>query len=277
MFSRIRKRFTYANVAMTLALVLAMSGGAYAAGKYVITSTKQIKPSVLKSLRGHAGSSGAEGPAGTAGLAGAAGSVGPAGPGGPEGPAGTAGKDGAKGAAGTNGTSVTSKPVLTGSSTCEKRGGSEFIAAEGKVTTACNGEAGQTGYTKTLPSGETETGTWVVDGIDSAAGEAMRTTISFNIPVSPAPQVEIEKLGEPLPTNCKGSAAQPEADPGFLCVFEAEETGHKGGLKLGATVHPGGFGPGTYGAELLFGTAAPKVAGEPEPVSAEGTWAVTAG
>jgi hypothetical protein len=37
---------------MTLALVFAMSGGAYAARRFVITSTKQIKPSVLKSLSG---------------------------------------------------------------------------------------------------------------------------------------------------------------------------------------------------------------------------------
>ncbi len=46
MFSMIRKRLTYANVAMTLALVFAMTGGAYAAKKYMITSKKQIKPSV---------------------------------------------------------------------------------------------------------------------------------------------------------------------------------------------------------------------------------------
>ena len=46
MFSRLRKRFTYANVAMTLALVFAMSGGAYAAFTSLITSTKQISPSV---------------------------------------------------------------------------------------------------------------------------------------------------------------------------------------------------------------------------------------
>ena len=44
MFSRIRKRLTYANVVMTFVLVFAMTGGAYAASKYVITSTKQIKP-----------------------------------------------------------------------------------------------------------------------------------------------------------------------------------------------------------------------------------------
>ena len=31
MFSMIRKRLTFANVAMTLALVFAMTGGAYAA------------------------------------------------------------------------------------------------------------------------------------------------------------------------------------------------------------------------------------------------------
>ena len=74
MFSEIRRRMTYANVAMTLALVFAMSGGAYAAGKYLITSTKQIKPSVLKALVGKTGKAGANG------------APGPAGPAGPQGP-----------------------------------------------------------------------------------------------------------------------------------------------------------------------------------------------
>ena len=36
----------------TLALIFAMSGGAYAASHYLITSTKQIKPSVLGHLKG---------------------------------------------------------------------------------------------------------------------------------------------------------------------------------------------------------------------------------
>jgi hypothetical protein len=40
MIGFIRKRLSYANVAMTLALVFAMSGGAYAARRFVITSTK---------------------------------------------------------------------------------------------------------------------------------------------------------------------------------------------------------------------------------------------
>jgi hypothetical protein len=44
---RIRLRFTYANVAATLALVFSMSGGALAASHYLITSKKQIAPKVL--------------------------------------------------------------------------------------------------------------------------------------------------------------------------------------------------------------------------------------
>jgi hypothetical protein len=84
---KIQKRFTYANVTATLALVFAMSGGALAASHYVITSTKQISPKVVKALKGQNGAAGAAGPAGPAGPAGAAGAAGAAGK---EGPAGSA-------------------------------------------------------------------------------------------------------------------------------------------------------------------------------------------
>src|ERR1700684_3983135 len=77
MLSALRSRVTYANVTATLALLFAMTGGAYAAKAYLITSTKQIKPSVLKSLQGKAGAKGAHG---------APGATGPAGPGRPAGP-----------------------------------------------------------------------------------------------------------------------------------------------------------------------------------------------
>ncbi|HEX9482470.1 MAG TPA: collagen-like protein [Solirubrobacteraceae bacterium] len=71
-----RKRITYANVAATLALVLAMSGGALAANHYLIHSTKQISPKVLKALKGNVGPKGA---AGTTGASGTPGKEGPAG------------------------------------------------------------------------------------------------------------------------------------------------------------------------------------------------------
>jgi hypothetical protein len=77
---RAARKLTYANVASTLALLLVLAGGtAYAANHYLITKTSQIKPSVLKDLRGRAGSSGAPGALGAAGAAGATGATGPAG------------------------------------------------------------------------------------------------------------------------------------------------------------------------------------------------------
>jgi hypothetical protein len=47
---RFARHLSYANVVSTLALLFAMTGGALAASHYVITSTKQIKPTVLKKL-----------------------------------------------------------------------------------------------------------------------------------------------------------------------------------------------------------------------------------
>ena len=60
-----------------LALVLALGGGtAWAAQHYLITSTNQIKPNVLKSLRGYRGYRGYTGKNGTNGATGATGANG---------------------------------------------------------------------------------------------------------------------------------------------------------------------------------------------------------
>jgi hypothetical protein len=67
MFSAIRRLTTYANVAATLALVFAMSGGALAAKHYLINSTRQLSPKVLKALKGHKGTTGPTGPQGSLG------------------------------------------------------------------------------------------------------------------------------------------------------------------------------------------------------------------
>ena len=97
MLRRIRARMTYANVAATLALVFAMAGGAAAASHYLITSTKQISPKVLRELkkpgaRGATGPAGAQGAAGANGLNGAAGTKGEQGPQGKQGPEGKQGR-----------------------------------------------------------------------------------------------------------------------------------------------------------------------------------------
>ena len=94
MLPRMRKlkpRLSYANVAATLALVLSMSGGAFAASQYVINSKKQINPKVLKALKGRKGARGAAGATGATGPQGKEGSAGSQGAAGKEGPQGEPG------------------------------------------------------------------------------------------------------------------------------------------------------------------------------------------
>jgi len=66
----IRRHLNYANVVATAALVFAMSGTALAAKHYLIDSTKQIKPSVLKALEGRTGKTGPQGAPGAPGATG---------------------------------------------------------------------------------------------------------------------------------------------------------------------------------------------------------------
>ena len=66
----VRRHLTYANVVATLALFFAMSGGAFAATHYLINSTRQINPKVLKVLKGGEGGSGSNGANGSTGAAG---------------------------------------------------------------------------------------------------------------------------------------------------------------------------------------------------------------
>jgi len=79
----LRRRPSYANIASAPALIVAIGGGtAWVATNhhhYVITSTGQIKPKVLRTLRGHNGTNGTNGAAGAKGAKGASGATGPMG------------------------------------------------------------------------------------------------------------------------------------------------------------------------------------------------------
>lgn len=112
MFS-IRKHVSYANVVATMALVFSMSGAAFAAKHYLITSTKQISPKVLHKLKGHNGKTGASGPTGAAGPAGAKGEPGAPGARGATGEAGAAGSALAYAHVAANGTGSEMKNVTS--------------------------------------------------------------------------------------------------------------------------------------------------------------------
>jgi collagen type I alpha len=271
MFTAIRKRFTFANVALTLALVFAMTGGAYAAKKYLITSTKQISPKVLSALKGKAGPAGS---AGAVGAAGAAGPVGPAGPVGAKGETGPTGKEGVKGTTGSTGPQGATGPQ--GST------GQQGVTGQ-QGATGATGLAGVIHPGETLPSGASETGAWTL-GYTVPSGEPFkRTAVSFPIPLAQgaaAPTTNIigveEGEGEPnerkpFPAGCKGSVEKPEAKKGNFCIFVGVSAG-VGSLTLEAILSPSGQtaeATGTTGAQLSFGT-------KEGSAIASGTWAVTA-
>ncbi|HWY17232.1 MAG TPA: hypothetical protein VNY27_00830 [Solirubrobacteraceae bacterium] len=220
MLTGIRRHLTYTNIIVTLALVFAMSGGAYAAGHYLITSTKQISPKVLKALKG------ANGKAGAAGLAGPAGAQGTQGAPGPQGAAGAKGENGANGSAGTNGESVT---VAKAGSEC-KEGGSKFTVG-GKSEHVCNGEKGVIHPGETLPKGSSEMGVWAEPhALQYATGkpQLLSVPISFTIPLPaeiPESNVHFIKPKEAAPAGCKGDVEKPEAESGNLCVFASVQEG----------------------------------------------------
>jgi hypothetical protein len=262
MLSFARRRFTFANVAMTLALVFAMTGGAFAAGKFLITSTKQISPKVLKSLQGKAGKTGA------AGAQGPAGPVGPSGPAGPQGAVGAAGAKGDTGAVGPQGPQGS-------------QGAKGSVGAAGPQ--GPQGEPWTAGGT--LPKGKTEMGAWSAPVIESlGAQKNAEAAISYVIPLSAALEDELE-CGEPgkQPCHiqvkpegydgtdntgteheqCPGTVEEPKAKEGFLCVY----TKSSGGITADSPVADFSW---PSGAVVRFEN------GFALGLYALGTWAVTA-
>jgi hypothetical protein len=220
---RLRKRIhvSPATVIATVALVFAMTGGAYAASKYLITSTKQISPKVLKSLTGKPGPAGPAGTAGaagvgTAGAAGAKGETGAAGANGANGAQGLAGAAGATGPPGPFTATLPSKKTETGAWTASAAGGLTLCVpeAENQPTVTPTGGACGTGYNLSVTS----------------AARFVLSTISFTLPLTGAlDKTHVHYIGGSKTANaeCPGTVETPEAKPGNLCVYQGAINGVK--------------------------------------------------
>jgi len=123
----------------------------------------------------------------------------------------------------------------------------------------------------TLGAGRGETGTFGVGCVAAAAGDVCRAATTFAFPLPSAPVVHFVASGDTPPSQCPGTLADPQAQPGVLCVYEAHRTpsvASVGVFNPGDSAGTGGASP--YG----FGTVA--VSDSPGSVGAWGTWAVTA-
>ncbi len=267
------------------ALVIALTGTAFAAQKFI------TKKEAIKIAKKYAGKPGATGPAG------------PQGPAGQTGAQGNPGAPGSPGAPGKDGKSTvvtafgpTSEPA---GEPCEENGGQSVeVEGSGVKKFICNGAEGPEGAEGSpwtaggvLPPGKTETGSWSVSGTTGPA----RVPILFTLPLADPLSGDPGCLETPLPATCQvhyinsagkevsngeevtpaycagGTAADPKAAPGHLCVYAAHEANLASSdafIRAAGEEEPV-IGASTAGAYLLL---IPTGEG---PVG-WGTWAVTA-
>jgi hypothetical protein len=286
MFKGLRRHITYANIAATMAVVFAMSGGAYAlSGSSHAPAARASAASahagkVKKRSKGAVGARGPAGPKGAAGATGAAGAQGPQGPAGERGPAGekgaagAAGKEGAQGPVGpagpqgvpgVKGTSVTSRKIEGSEGECED-GGSEFKVGA-TATYACNGKGGSGGGSGgTLEQGKTEKGNLSASTAGATYFGPHSAVLALDYPIplgAEKHELHIVYLhaGQAATSECPGTPDEPEAAEDYLCIYSLAESN---------ATFAGGFNATSYGQLFIF-----------EGASNEGwvlaSWALTAG
>jgi Collagen triple helix repeat (20 copies) len=183
MKKRLRPSITYANVVASIALFLALCGGAYAASQLPKNSvgSTQLKKGAVTAAKVKPGSL----------LASSfkAGQL-------PAGPQGARGEQGPRGAQGKEGT-----PGKEGE--------------QGKT-----GPPGSPWTIGVLPSGASMQGAFTIATTVTTLQERVGTQISFGIPLASAPTANFIYAGDTPPAACPGTVAVPKAAPGNLCIYE---------------------------------------------------------
>lgn len=125
------------------------------------------------------------------------------------------------------------------------------------------GAAGPAGpFPDTLPSGKTIRGAFNIGGTAAAAGALANTSISFIYAFAAAPTVKIVLQGAAAPAECTGNATFPQAQAGFVCIYEESKTNSVGVTlnavnRSGATIFTNSSAAGvffSYGTWAATGT-----------------------
>jgi len=141
-------------------------------------------------------------------------------------------------------------------------------------TRACNG---QTGFTETLPPGETETGAFgIATYVPASTIQEVQIPISFPIPLEDPSEeafyLNLEETEEGAGTHgCTGTVEHPTAPPGVLCMYTAQEEGSNFPDEAFPLISGVGYQPA--GTVLRFFS---EEFGQPSVLQVNGTWAVTA-
>jgi len=264
MWDRIRERFGSAGLIVgVIALVLAVAGGAYAAGGGLSSKQKKEVEKISKKFAGKPGANGSNGKDGANGANG------------------SNGTNGSPGAPGTPGKSVKVTPATTecgeGGAILEEEGSFSPIpicpGAEGSPWTAAG----------TLPGppvgeeeeGATETGDWAFTQ-NLPAGTKFFVPISFSIPISAKLKAaEVHWSGEANfadfdgagaeEVGCNGAFGVPLAPGHNLCVYEGPSTVHNAKFLAittlsGEDVNPNSIGVNRSGGLLVFEVEAAGIA-----------------
>jgi hypothetical protein len=293
MLAKLRQRLGMPGVVLAVAaLVFAMIGGAYAASNDLTGLQKKEVKKIAKQYAGKNGSTGPQGSAGTNGKDGAKGATGAIGNTGAAGPTGATGAAGPEGSPWTAGGALPSGKTETGTyyvagpeSSIVKTAISfpiplpaEIDSLHQKVNDNAKGTGDLTsGSALVINVVKTSTGNFTKGAEISGVGIPTGTTIvkvegstlelsqtatasSTGVELTELPFPECENPSHPE----VASAANPEADPGYLCVF----AGSGSGRPTAAFKPVGGAGASTSGAILANVS--------PETGENFGTFAVTA-
>lgn len=264
-------------IVAVVALIAALGGGAVAAMGGGNQGPATISAKAKQGPRGPKGPKGPKGEKGDTGAPGAPGAPGTDGAQGPKGETGAAGAQGEKGDQGVKGDSgnsvvVTSEP--TGSSNCSGRGGTKVqVQNTPGQAYVCNGEKGSIDFGSPVPSGGTLTGAWAAAGPLFDGSKKAVIPISLPVPMpSPIANAVVVKVGQ-TDGHCPGTAANPKAEPNYVCVYTAE--GSLGAFPIVMAAGGPGLGLSRTGGYIRTeGLANVSETGEAEVVY--GSWAATA-